>query len=205
MEYIYKIVDIKLLKKIVFIFLILLFLCSFFQFQIIHPPLALTIKSDKKKYSPGDKIRITFEFKNRSDKNVKFIPLPFGFIYGKSWISVYDSRDELMRSFTVGKFAVKTTLNKIAVLLEPDEVYTYDIVADVKYGKLPNLRQKGLHLDFRDSFILLSRRFAEYRLKADLSFYLDYYYQGSKKIEDKEIWKGNLISNDLLIEFVRKE
>ena len=95
-------------------------------------------------------------------------------------------------------------LNKKVVILKPQEEYFYDLNTDIKLGRLPYLiKQKGLYLDFGDSVILLSSGFGSYKLKADLSFYLDFYYEGNKEIEDKELWRGSLTSNSLIIEILK--
>ena len=163
-------------------------------------PLTLTISTDSKMYFVGDTIKITYEWENISEKEVRFIAIPKQYTFGKSWIRVYDTSGKEMERKEFPLEKEKSFGEEALLSLKPNEKYARTLEVRVREN-LPAIDYSGLCLDFGDSAILLAG-YGKYRLKADLEFPFGWYYEDGTRIFVRGLWQGVLNSNETTIKIM---
>lgn len=164
--------------------------------------LSLSLNIDKNAYKFGDTINFKYELRNNSEDNIRITALGF---WSVDKINVFDASGKEMRGIKIAKYSIRMIPKEDDFkTIQPKDSFSVSLRGKIKYGTIDiGTVYKGLYLDFNDSCILLPEGEGVYSLKGVAKSNEVWQQEGEKRYGFKNIWAGNIESNEVKIEIIK--
>lgn len=187
----------KLLVTYIFILTTTLISLSFFctEAETRMNSQSLEIKLNKQYFRVGDKLTISFIFKNNSDKKIKIFA---GWrLYPSNYFEIFDINNNLQHSITHILLENKFLTSKDLVNLNPGEENKFIIQGVLKEGKVTGINNKmhdGLFIDFGYEAIVLKNE-GQYRIRGKWQIDPGDFISNEHHQIPNDVWFGKIITS----------